>query len=540
MSRRRSIRLAPDVIDLVTSDSEEDEPVVPLRGGAATAPPPAPAPPTNEAGANQLPRSIPCSPISTATTTSNNPLANLLAASSKPGSARPPPSKTAPKPKPKKTTTVKNNNASTSNKEKSTGAGTSRTNGATKRKNVREKTIPEDADLDFIDSPTLLPQQGQGRKHQTALNGGSGGSNSINSASIDMWSLKYEPHVPTDLIIHKKKVEEVKVWLETHLHSLASSSATMGKMLVVTGPPGCGKTRTLRVLGESLGFSITEWQAQAEASDQEIRYLNNNNNTNSSYYAGGGGAGGGFSGGGNNSGSGYEERIQYVSKIAAFEEFTSRAKMPALPLSKPIANLAPSSPPPSSAAATAAADKNNSAPPCPPPPLRPTLVFIDDLPFTSRPEDRRRLATALANLAKCARFPIVLFATEASGRSQQDKTDRVAPGGLPKEISQALNAIPGVQTISFNAITPLNTAKVLREILKKEHRYSNFSESHVVALAEQAGGDLRNAINSLQFACTGLKPVQQVVKQPASKRQKGAAAAAGGASTSAKNKNKKS
>jgi len=523
MSRRRSSRKVSEVISLVDSSSEEEDehrrqqgPPLQRRGRGAAA-----------RGANQRPKSIPSSPLSPETTTSNNPLADLLAAaSSKPLSARPPPSKKATKKQPAK--------------KKSTNAATA--GAAAKRKHPRERTIPdEDTDQDLIDSPSPLHANTPAAA-ATAIGAGGNGDcdDDLAGNSTELWSLKYNPSTPEDLIVHKKKVEEVKLWLQIQLHAAGTTTAPghSNRLLIVTGPPGCGKTATLRTLGESLGFRITEWQAQAEASYQEINYLNNNSNNNSNN---------------NNSSSShgrYDERLGYVSKIAAFEEFASRAKMPALPLStinsSSIHNHSTTGINPTSSTSTTTplnvsrtkientngtmlAVVPESGVLLPPPlragPMRPTMVFIDDLPFTSDPEQRRRLARAVSNLARCARFPVVLFATEASGRSQQERGDKTAPGGLPKELAQALEAISGVATISFNPITALNTAKVLRNVLKKESQVSGstfFSEGRIVAIAEQSGGDLRNAINSLQFACTGVKPVQQkrVVKQPAAKKQR--------------------
>lgn len=72
-------------------------------------------------------------------------------------------------------------------------------------------------------------------------------------------------------------------------------------------------------------------------------------------------------------------------------------------------------------------------------------------------------------------------------------------------------------TVSLNPFTPLNIAKALRSILERERRV--LPESDIVALSEQANGDLHNAIGTLQFVCTGADPV---VAAPApGKQQKG-------------------
>jgi cell cycle checkpoint protein len=484
----------------VDSSSEEEDQHRRLQ--RPPPPPPPPPPPLQKGGRGKdaaagkptrILNSIPSSPLSPDTTTSNNPLANLLAAaSSKPPSARPPPSKKA-------------------TEKKSAAAG----GGAAKRKHQRGRTIPEeDADQDFIGSPPSLspsPRYATTTAPATGVVEGATDGNEDLAGRTDLWSLKYDPRTPEDLIVHKKKVEEVSLWLQIQLHAAGTATApghTNNRLLIVTGPPGCGKTATLRTLGDSLGFTITEWQAQAEASYQEINYLNNNNNSHGRY----------------------EERLGYVSKIAAFEEFASRAKMPALPLSTITASSRHNH---SITTTNTTADEDlqrgstTRLPPVRAGPLRPSMVFIDDLPFTSDLEQRRRLARAVSNLARSARFPVVLFATEASGRSQQQgKNEKAAPDGLPKELAQALEALPGVETINFNPITALKTAKVLRDIVKKESQGGGpgfFSDGQIVAIAEQSGGDLRNAINSLQFASTtGVKPVQQkqLGKQPAAKKQR--------------------
>ena len=46
---------------------------------------------------------------------------------------------------------------------------------------------------------------------------------------------------------------------------------------------------------------------------------------------------------------------------------------------------------------------------------RPKLVVVDDLPHAAGPDARRRLASALGELAATARFPVVVVTTEAGG-----------------------------------------------------------------------------------------------------------------------------
>lgn len=73
-----------------------------------------------------------------------------------------------------------------------------------------------------------------------------------------LWTEKYRPKTVKELeiAIHKKKVAEVRDWL-------ASSHQLNCRVVVLTGPPGCGKSITLEVVSAELGFRTVEWIPQA-------------------------------------------------------------------------------------------------------------------------------------------------------------------------------------------------------------------------------------------------------------------------------------
>ena len=56
-----------------------------------------------------------------------------------------------------------------------------------------------------------------------------------------------------------KKVNEIKWWLQTNF-----AKPNPG-ILLLTGPPGCGKTATLKVLAKELSYSIQEWTNPTES-----------------------------------------------------------------------------------------------------------------------------------------------------------------------------------------------------------------------------------------------------------------------------------
>lgn len=338
-------------------------------------------------------------------------------------------------------------------------------------------------------------------------------------AKNSMWTVKYDPHTVEDLIVHKKKVEEVQRWLESAT-TTATATATKKKntttFIIISGPPGSGKKATVRVLGRAMGYHLMEWQAPSHPTYQEVQYTNQSTGT----------------------GKHASMVLPYVSAIDSFEEFISRARMPPLALTTvkeeggegeeegagEIAELETTF---TKTKTTAAARKHPSPP----------LILIDDVPLTINSDQRMRLARSLSDLARSGRYPVILFATtgDRHNHNQSSASSATAPplhssitaktpDGLLKEVSVALIDTLHVPLISFNPVTVRNTVKVLQRILEQERR--SLGEGQVGAIAEQANGDVRNAIHSLQFACTSVRQqphraaVQQ--RQPRTKQKKAA------------------
>ncbi|OCU02360.1 hypothetical protein XELAEV_18008122mg [Xenopus laevis] len=73
----------------------------------------------------------------------------------------------------------------------------------------------------------------------------------------DPWIDKYRPEIQAELAVHKKKIEEVEAWLKTHVEKRPQKQG--GQILLLTGPPGCGKTATIQVLTKEMGIQVQEW-----------------------------------------------------------------------------------------------------------------------------------------------------------------------------------------------------------------------------------------------------------------------------------------
>lgn len=63
-----------------------------------------------------------------------------------------------------------------------------------------------------------------------------------------------------DLVIHKKKVAEVRDWITKQINARVNrSSHSKDKVLVISGPSGSGKTSTVKALCNTLNINICEW-----------------------------------------------------------------------------------------------------------------------------------------------------------------------------------------------------------------------------------------------------------------------------------------
>ncbi|XP_008573870.1 PREDICTED: cell cycle checkpoint protein RAD17 [Galeopterus variegatus] len=71
------------------------------------------------------------------------------------------------------------------------------------------------------------------------------------------WVDKYKPETQHDLAVHKKKIEEVETWIKAQV--LEKQPKQGGSILLITGPPGCGKTATIKILSKEYGIQVQEW-----------------------------------------------------------------------------------------------------------------------------------------------------------------------------------------------------------------------------------------------------------------------------------------
>eukprot|EP00965_Chrysotila_dentata_P187553 6172214-Pleurochrysis_carterae.AAC.1 len=74
--------------------------------------------------------------------------------------------------------------------------------------------------------------------------------------------LLIEKHAPVSsaaLAVHKAKQQELRTWLTRADVALQLGLRPMPTLLVISGPTGAGKSTSLRVIANELGFELCEW-----------------------------------------------------------------------------------------------------------------------------------------------------------------------------------------------------------------------------------------------------------------------------------------
>ncbi|XDV20972.1 hypothetical protein PO909_026171 [Leuciscus waleckii] len=252
------------------------------------------------------------------------------------------------------------------------------------------------------------------------------------------WVDLHAPQSQAELAVHKKKVEEVESWLRVHL----DKSKKGGAILLLTGPSGCGKTATVQVLAKDLGFHIQEWSNPSTTSQYKMEDLFTQSFDPDSRF----------------------NSFHGSSQTGLFQEFLLRAnKYNRLQMS----------------GEKLTEDRK--------------IILIEEFPnqFYRQPVC---LHDILRQFIKTSRCPLVLIVSDSlSG----DKNSR----HLFKDVLHELE----IHNISFNPVAPTSMMKVLSRIVtievgKSSGRISVPDKAALDLLCSGSSGDIRSAINSLQFS----------------------------------------
>ncbi|XP_025025952.1 LOW QUALITY PROTEIN: cell cycle checkpoint protein RAD17 [Python bivittatus] len=261
-----------------------------------------------------------------------------------------------------------------------------------------------------------------------------------NHSQIEPWVDKYKPKTQSDLAIHKKKIEEVERWLKDHI--FGNQPRQGGSILVLTGPPGCGKSATMEILAKDLGIQIQEWINPVSLDFKKYDDFRVALNHESDF-----------------------QILPYQSQTTIFQEFLLRAnkyiKLQMIGESMET-------------------DKR--------------LILVEDMPnhFYHNPSS---LHDILRRFLRTGRCPLVFIISDvfSAGSSQRSL--------FPKAIQEELC----IATISFNPVAPTMMMKALSrvttgEISTRREKVDVPDKALLELICSGCSGDIRSAINTLQFS----------------------------------------
>ncbi|KAH8893738.1 hypothetical protein GQ53DRAFT_96508 [Thozetella sp. PMI_491] len=267
------------------------------------------------------------------------------------------------------------------------------------------------------------------------------------------WSERFAPANLDELAVHKKKVADVRKWLED-----AVSGRTRQRLLILKGAAGTGKTTTLQLLAREMQLEVLEWR-----------------NPTSTFGA----------------------TLGFQSASAQFDEFLGRGgKFGQLDLDEDEslgveANLT---------------DDSGRR-----------VILIEEFPNTfMRSSSALRsfrntilqfLATNTPSLAAFSQMagadpviPVVMVISETLLTTTSASADSFTAHRL---LGPEILRHPGSAVFEFNPIAPSLLAKALELVVQKEARKSGRRRTPGPLVLKRLGeiGDIRSAISSLEFLC---------------------------------------
>lgn len=268
------------------------------------------------------------------------------------------------------------------------------------------------------------------------------------------WSERYGPTTLDEIVVHKKKVADVRQCIERILKRQGRQ-----KMLVLKGPAGSGKTTTVSLLAKALDAELIEWR-----------------NT----------GGGDF----------FAKSKEYVSMSDRFDDFLGRSRIfGGLSLDSIRIRVAPTTNPQGRGR---------------------QIVLVEEFPLQFTTSSTRGLSTfretilqylsagATATSSSVRESALVMIISESVFAASSDADNYTAHRLLGAEILQH----PSVTVLEFNPVAPTFISKAFNQVLTMHGRLHGKMSTPTADVLRQLteSGDVRNAISTLEFLCLHSVP----------------------------------
>ncbi len=271
------------------------------------------------------------------------------------------------------------------------------------------------------------------------------------------WAERFAPHYLEELAVHKRKVADVREWLENVM-----AGKSRQRVLILKGASGTGKTTTVQLLAKAMGAQVLEWR-------NPVGYMTS------------------------------DEGTGFVSVTQQFDEFIGRGgKFGQLDIFDDPDALA-------------------IKPETKPLDRRKSLLLVEEFPNTFMKSStilqgfRSAILQYLAanTPSQADHFsgrvpdnvvPLVMVVSENLLTTTSAAADSFTAHRL---LGPEILHHPGVSVIEFNPIAPTFLQKALGLVVLKESRKTGRRKTPGALVLKQLGeiGDVRSAVGSLEFMC---------------------------------------
>ncbi|SPN96778.1 related to cell cycle checkpoint protein RAD17 [Cephalotrichum gorgonifer] len=266
------------------------------------------------------------------------------------------------------------------------------------------------------------------------------------------WSERFGPVNLDELAVHKKKVADVRRWIEG-----VTQGTLRQRILLLKGAAGTGKTTTVRLLAREMGCELLEWRSPTQSFVPGMQ-------SPSAQFEAFLGLGGKFGGLEIDSDTPENQKNQSeaapaTQRIILIEEFPNTFTR----------------------ASTSLASFRNAL-----------SAYLSENTPSLMEFSRRPLANSVT--------PIILVVSETLLTTTSASADSFTAHRL---LGPDIIRHPGTGTIEFNSIAPSLLTKALELVVLKEARKSGRRRTPGPQVLKRLGeiGDIRSAISSLEFLC---------------------------------------